>query len=300
MAERRIAQPGKGGYAYATVCQTDAGGRIVAQDEFVHLAGTHPWRRYGHTFRLHPETEFVALRCGLSQAGGEARFDNWTLVPGKQAKRLEEIEQPELRPAYPGGTVAIFHEPNMPMRGAASSAATIAAILRRIGLRTQVISAVQLADPGFFNTSRFDMLVLPTGRTFPAQARLALIDFLHQGGDLITLGGYAFNDQLRQSGGQWMPESVPKPLNTASGKPLDGLELSREQIGIFDASFPLKRARRLQTAEGQTVVTAMESIECGEFDGWSASGVVGFDRRGGFRSWTPSTATVVLAARQPR
>ncbi len=128
-------QPGKGGYAYATVCQTDAGGRVVAQDEFARVAGTHPWRRYSHTLRLHPDTEFISLRCGLAQVGGEARFDNWTLVPGPQATRLEEVQQPALRPEYSGGTVAIFHEPKMPIRGAASSAAAIAATLGRIGVR---------------------------------------------------------------------------------------------------------------------------------------------------------------------
>ncbi len=165
----------------------------------------------------------------------------------------------------------------MPIRGAASSAATLARILGQIGLRTQLISAEQLADPGLLNTSRFDMLVLPTGRTFPAQARLALIGFLHQGGNLIALGGYAFNDQLGNIGGRWASENKPKPLNTATGKPADGLELSREQIGIFDASFPLKRARRLRTAEGQKVVTARID-QSGRFDGWSASGVVGFDQ----------------------
>ena len=127
------AQPGKGGYAYATVCQTDAGGRVVAQDELVHLTGTQPWRRYGHSFRLHPAAEFIAIRCGLSQPGGEARFDNWTLVPGEQAKRLEEVRQPALRPEHAGGTAAILHEPTMPVRGAASSVATIAQILGQIG-----------------------------------------------------------------------------------------------------------------------------------------------------------------------
>ena len=271
------AQPGQGGYAYATVCQTDAGGRLLVQDELVRATGTHPWRRYGHTFRLHRNAEFISLRCGIAQPGGEARFDNWTLVPGNEAKRLDEVQEPALRPDYAGGTVAILHEPTMQLRGAASAPATIAAILGRIGVRTQVISAMQLVDPGFFNASRFDMLVLPTGRTFPAQARLALIGFLHQGGNLITLGGYAFNDQLRNTGGKWLLESRPKPLNTATGQPEDGLELSREQIGIFDASFPLKRARRLQTAEDQKVV-ATRIDQSGEFQGWAASGVVGFDQ----------------------
>jgi hypothetical protein len=134
-----------------------------------------------------------------------------------------------------------------------------------------------LADPGFFNASRFDVLVLPTGRSFPAPARLALVGFLHQGGNLISLGGYAFNDQLREAGGKWTAAKNPKPLNTARGGPADGLELSREQIGIFDASFPLKRVRQLRTAAEQKIVDAKIDAS-GEFQGWAAAGVVGFDQ----------------------
>ena len=166
-------QPGEDGHAYATICQTDAGGRIVAKDEFVHLTGTHPWQRYSHTFHRHPEAEFVSLRCGLSQAAGVARFDNWTLVVGEQAKRLDEVHKPALRPDHPGGTVAILYEPGMATQGAASSAKNIANILDQIGMKTRCISAAQLANPAFFNVGRFGLLVLPTGRTFPAEARLA-------------------------------------------------------------------------------------------------------------------------------
>ncbi|MFH1268545.1 MAG: hypothetical protein ABIK89_22710 [Planctomycetota bacterium] len=77
-----------------------------------------------------------------------------------------------------------------------------------------------------------------------------------------------------------------RPLNTSTGTPAGGLEVSPEQIGAFDASFPLKRARSLRTASGQHVVR--EPIEWqGELRGWAASGVIGYDNA----RWVPLIET---------
>lgn len=66
-------------------------------------------------------------------------------------------------------------------------------------------------------------------------------------------------------------------INTSTGKPADGLEVAPEQIGIFDPSFPLKRVASLRTAAGQLVLR--EPIDlAGEFEGWAASGVIGYDQ----------------------
>ena len=50
------------------------------------------------------------------------------------------------------------------------------------------------------------MVVLPWGETFPAAARDSLLQFLRAGGDLVTLGGYAFQDLVRHVDGQWKSE----------------------------------------------------------------------------------------------
>ncbi len=66
-------------------------------------------------------------------------------------------------------------------------------------------------------------------------------------------------------------------INTSTGKPADGLEVAPEQIGIFDPSFPLKRVASLRAATGQLVLR--EPIDlAGEFEGWAASGVIGYDQ----------------------
>ena len=446
---------GRRGYAYAAVYQTDERGKLVTFRDFAQLTGTHGWQRLSYTFAVDPRADFVSLRCGLFQATGTAWFDNWTLVQGKQARRLDEVAEPRRRSGRPGGVAAILHEPGMPIRGAASSPQTIAAILEDAGFATRLLSADELADPTVLSPSAIDLVVLPTGQSFPAKARLAFVHFLRGGGDFIAMGGYAFHHLLRKADGRWQSEAeivearlerarsrersllpnggfetrrdVPlrgmaldghwrrnadactivaetpregrscakvaangtqfwldlpakaksvyevtgwvrtravegrgmafmalyqydakgtlveyrdfaqvrgttawsryrhtfspgpsvarihikcglylaggtawfddirlgnvtgvelRPMNTATGRPRDGLEVSPAQIGVFDPSFPLTRASVLRTARGQHVVR--EPIELRrELEGWAASGVVGRDNA----RWLPLLQT---------
>ncbi len=456
-AEGIVAQEGKSGYAFAAIYQTDETGKLIASADFVQLTGTHPWQHHHHTFSVDPRTDFVSLRCGIFQATGVVHFDNWTLVRGEEAKRLEEVEPPATRADRAGDSAAVLCQPGMPVIGAASSPRTIAGILRQAGIEVALLSADQLADPTVFNAARFDLVALPYGQTFPAAARLPLIEFLRGGGDFLSTGGYAFNDPRRLVDGRWVPEaelvraklkeatsrqrsllpdggfeesktiaigtptpdgrwrrtgprctvaadtphqgarsgrvSIPPavpnpgaqfqaelpatagtvyqvsgwmrardvlgpgmafmavyqydtagklvehrdfaiargstewrryeyqfspgpgvtrmhlklglyrtrgtahfddlrvndvtgvrflPINTATGHPGDGLEVSPAQIGVFDPSFPLKRAARMRTSPGQHVVT--EPVDLAEpLRGWAASAVIGADNA----RWVP-------------
>ena len=111
-------------------------------------------------------------------------------------------------PADPatGPVVAVLDEPGMPQRGAPSSPETIAQILTDGGMRVERLNSAQLADSLQLNTQRFALLVLPTGETFPIEARENVLAFLRGGGELITMGGYAFQDLVRQVQGRWVPE----------------------------------------------------------------------------------------------
>jgi len=443
-------EQGGSGYAFAAVYQLDEDGQIVSFRDFAQAIGTQPWQRRHFTFRVDPRTARVSLRCGLFNAKGTARFDNWTLVLGQQPKRLDDVEELPLRPTEPGGVAAILSQPDLPVRGKPSSPKVLAEILQSAGVMAHLLSADQLADPTRLSASHYDLLVVPTGRSFPAEARLATIDFLQKGGSLIATGGYAFQDLVRRVGGRWLSEEelakirleealqkqsllpngsfekvrdlprggsatdgqwrsasdrctvveedpkegrfvakvdlpvgmtdpgahawldlpaepgktyrisgwmrtrdvtgagiafiaiyqhdaagklvehrdfastrgttpwtfythafTPKPqvarlhvffglylahgaawfddlrlvettglqfrpMNTATGKPGDGLAVAPTQIGIFDPSFPLKRVRVLRTAPGQHVWR--EPLELrGEMAGWAASGLVGYD-----------------------
>ncbi len=55
--------------------------------------------------------------------------------------------------------------------------------------------------------------------------------------------GVAFFDEVRLFD---LTDVTYRPLNTATGEPGDGLKVEPEQIGIFDPSYPLKRATQLR------------------------------------------------------
>jgi hypothetical protein len=115
------------------------------------------------------------------------------------------LDSPPLAPP-PSARAAVLDEPGMPMRGCPSVPGVIAEILADAGVQVQRISAAELADPLVLSKQRFDMVVLPSGPTFPVAARESLTQFLRAGGDLVTLGGYAFENLVRQVDGQWTGE----------------------------------------------------------------------------------------------
>ena len=96
--------------------------------------------------------------------------------------------------------------PRCPTRGCPSNPQTLATIIREAGIKTTLLSTEELADPTTFHAGRFDLLVVPTGQTFPAIARRNFIEFLRQGGAFVATGGYAFNDLVRKVDGRWRPE----------------------------------------------------------------------------------------------
>ncbi len=108
--------------------------------------------------------------------------------------------------AAPAVRAAVLDEPGMPTRGCPSAPQVVAEILGEAGLEVQRISAAELADPRVFSRQSFDLVVLPCGETFPAIARTALLEFLAADGSLVTMGGYAFQDLVRQVDGQWRRE----------------------------------------------------------------------------------------------
>lgn len=111
----------------------------------------------------------------------------------------------------------------------------------------------------------------------PAATRLSVRFGLYQ------THGTAWFDDIRLAD---ISDARLEPLNTATGKPMDGLVVAPEQIGIFDASFPLKRACRMRTAPGQYVVREPLDVRH-ELTGWAASGVVGYDHA----RWIPLLQT---------
>ena len=193
-------------------------------------------------------------------------------------------------PVKPGGVVAILDEPTLPVRGIASSPKVIGKILGKAGIVCQSISARQLADPVQFTRGLFDLVILPTGQSFPAQARENFVRYLQQGGGFISMGGYAFDHLLWEHDGKWYPcdklgelkkqfpqamiPAAVKPLSSARGVPRNELTLASDQIGIFDACFSLKRVCKLATSPNQALLRKHVKLE-GELTGWATSGTEG-------------------------
>ncbi len=65
-------------------------------------------------------------------------------------------------------------------------------------------------------------------------------------------------------------------LNTRHGRPEDGLEVEPTQLGVFQADYPIARARFAAAAPMQSIVNPALRLD-GPVEGWAASGVIGWD-----------------------
>ncbi|MFB3788921.1 MAG: beta-galactosidase [bacterium] len=99
---------------------------------------------------------------------------------------------------------AIFDEPDFPAVGQATPAQTFHEAFAAEGIESVTLTADQLSDPAMLQTGRLDLLVIPTGASFPLSAKDSLLSFLQNGGDLFCTGGYAFDHLLVRQNGQWI------------------------------------------------------------------------------------------------
>ena len=202
-----ITPAGGRGYAFAAVYQLDERGQMAAYRDFIQVPDRAEWSRQTFTFEIAPTAVTVSLRCGIFNATGTAWFDNWTLVAGPVARRLDEVASPAPDTGTPDGVVGIFREEGFPAAGAASSPHVLHAALSAAGITVRFLSAAELADPAGLRPDAVDVVILPYGASFPAAARDSFISYLHRGGDFISMGGYAFNQLLVRQGQRWVPEA---------------------------------------------------------------------------------------------
>ncbi len=189
------------GYAFMAVYQFDAGGRMVASRDFAQVAGTQSWTYAEYTFVVHRQAEYIAVRLGVYNASGTAWFDDINLVKGERAVDWTE---PVPGTRWEGYRAAILHDPTMPVAGMATPLERFQRALSAERIPLTVLKADQLADPQLFNAGRYDLLIVPTGASFPVEARRSLLAFLMHGGDLLCTGGYAFDHLLMRRNGKWI------------------------------------------------------------------------------------------------
>ncbi|HQK92116.1 MAG TPA: beta-galactosidase [Armatimonadota bacterium] len=204
MKVEQVTPSAPGGFAFAAVYQYSLDGALVEFRDFAQLTEPGGWTRQSFSFRANPLADIVSMRLGFFNASGVAYFDDAVLTPGMDAADPVEVarEQPGLPPR-----VAILTDPAFPTYGAPSDPAYLAELLQAAGIEVEALTADQLSSPGQLSPDRQALLVVPTGQTFPAEARRNLVAFLHGGGDLLTTGGYPFQRPLVRDGAGWIAAS---------------------------------------------------------------------------------------------
>lgn len=202
LATQNVVPAEGGGYAFMAIYQFDPEGHIVTAHDFVQIAGSRSWTYASYSLTVHLQAEYLAVRLGIYKASGRAWFDDINLVRGEKA--VEWTEPPGAIRSW-GYRAAILYEPTLPIQGKATPLETFKRALSVEKIPLTPLNAEQIADPAVFNAERFDLLIVPTGGSFPVEARKSLQAFLMQGGDLLCTGGYAFDHLLMKRNGKWIP-----------------------------------------------------------------------------------------------
>jgi len=202
----REVRPTGPGHAYLAIYQYDDSDSLLAYNDFAQVTGTCEWTRYTWVFQVSPGAARVSFRAGIWQAGGEAWVDDLTLVDGREPAEWEPGMDEALPAPNRAERVAILRD-DLPAGGAPSSPDRLASLLRAAGVETAFVTAQELADSNVFNRGAYDLVVLPYGPTFPLAAYRAFQRFLADGGDFITMGGYAFDNLVARTPEGWLSQA---------------------------------------------------------------------------------------------
>lgn len=215
-----------GGLAYISLNCFSGAKRLAANDSPVKLAGTKDWTRLVFTLPELPagttEARFVFCLYGggtawCTQPQVEAGAEATPYAPSPQdaaraarrarqaaaarawraARRLDGDGLPRaavLDLGFGVGTNAF---------GCMSDPAVFEQTLAK-RCRVARVTGDELCDAAIFSRDTFDLLVVPTGAAFPAAAAGLLVDYLGEGGKLLTCGGYAFDQPVVKRGGAWV------------------------------------------------------------------------------------------------
>jgi len=111
-------------------------------------------------------------------------------------------------------TAGVYRD-SIPHGKHASNPAVLYASLRKAGFQVEYLTSEQMADPSLLNPSKIDLLVLPYGPSFPADAANNFRAYLRNGGRFLSIGGYPFDTIYKEEGGAW---SVLNPMKPSPGQ----------------------------------------------------------------------------------
>ena len=165
------------------------------------------------------------------------------------AARVRAAQEPQARQREDAMyRIAIFDDPSAPTPTVASSPDRLAEILGGEGIRIVRLDGAALADGASLDASRIDLLVLPYGPSFPAEAEDTIRQFCKKGGDFLSLGGYAFDQPYVAGGEEALPNLLRNPGFEEPDTGVWGLDEGSMQEG--DASKVVRRSSSDQPHEG--------------------------------------------------
>ncbi len=190
--------------------RTDEG--HIEEQHLGNITGTSGWQRFHQTLTCRAIVAWMEVTVGVYRAAGTAWFDDLTLVEDDRPAELSEVVEAPVAAQWAHAAVlaarsgkkprAAILRDRLPVRGAASDPERLARLLSATH-ETAFVTAAGLSQPEKFHRRLYDLLVLPYGESFPLAAQEALRDFLSQGGDLFTTGGYAFLSSLTGNEPDW-------------------------------------------------------------------------------------------------
>lgn len=226
---------GDGSMAYISLnCYRGAGAsnRLQTNDSPTKLSGTTDWTRIVMTI---PELAKGSseVRVHLCLYGtGTAWFTHVQVEEGSEATPFQpadadrrdvnqsDAQQAQAREwlaALPASAqrIAVLDLGPLDHLGpgrAPAAVPTLTKALATSGYQAVAIQAAQLINDHYFNSDNFELLVVPSGDVFPANAHTALTQFLQDGGLLLTMGGYAFDRPVNQGhDGRWRDQrDIPR------------------------------------------------------------------------------------------
>lgn len=187
-------------------------GKQLPEQRYGNFTASGDWQRFAQTFKCMATTTWFEVVVGIYRASGRAWFSDLTFVEGDQPVPMEEVvdfwqaaqwaHEDLLKSGVSKRPAAAILQDDIPVRGSASDPKILASALSETH-QVEFIDAEHLAKAEQFNRSKFDLLVLPYGESFPLAARETVQEFLANGGDLLTTGGYAFRSSVVKKSGKW-------------------------------------------------------------------------------------------------
>lgn len=117
-------------------------------------------------------------------------------------------------------------------------------ILKKAGLATKFLKGEDLADPGILNSDNIEILILPYGSSFPAEATANLKKYLKSGGSFFSTGGYVFDNlyslATEKAGGNFIENpGFEEGLDCWQVSKPEGVRIDRDSGIKYEGRFSL-------------------------------------------------------------